>query len=715
MRESKVSLSETFLFRRCAEKSCVRNNVQELINHAILYLFLAAKKLMERLYRILLLIIGYSPTFGQVTFDQLPRNLQLYPRNAANQAEVPVGGQITTAGWTKIGMQVLREGKISQVISQTVDPAATNTAFQFKAQIKAEPAEYLVRVFLYKNNDSTSVATRSRIVSGDVYIIDGQSNAAAGAGLDEFYSFNFDDKYLRNCTFPYNSANIPADMQWYPAKEPYASVGGFGLTLQRLILQTYGIPTVVLNGAVGGTSIVGLTARDAVNPVNLGTFYGQLLFRAQWAGVAKQVKALIWKQGEYEAGSGADLSNYEVRFKEFLTNLRTDYNPDARIYVGQINILPGEVKIEAAAALRDYQRRTKYLFKNVETIATVGTPGLGFDGVHYEAKSHQQLAFEQFRQIARDVYGSKDTLQINSPDIKKVFYNARKDTLTLVFDEGMQMVYKADTAFYNFATGAKVYTRELKDFFYLDGQAGGVSGGSTNGNRVILNLKQPASAKTLRYLPAYFSDAYSSFYDGPTLRNTRGMRAFSFDNVLIADAIAAVTTLAARPVSEKQIQLNWTASATAGTQYLERADDTPASYKRIATLNGSAATYTDDNLPNPLGTYYYRLRAVNDASESGYSNVVSARPLVLSAEPAESLVWVYPNPLSADRTLYVEAEQTTFTGVTVRDLLGRAVKSWTGAARNTIAIALDTVEAGVYVAILQTADGLVLRRKLVVR
>ncbi len=424
---------------------------------------------MKRLYAAFILSLCYFSTAAQVTFDQLPRDLQLYPRNATNQADAPISGQVTTTGWTKIGVQVLREGQVSQVLSQIIAPVATSTTFQFQAQIKAEPAEYSVRVFLYKNNDSTEIATRSRIVCGDVYIIHGQSNAGAGAGLDDLYSFNFDDKYLRNCTFPYNSTNPSADTRWYAAKEPYASVGGFGLTLQRLIRQTYGIPTVVLNRPLGGTSILGLTTRDALNPANPGTIYGQLLLRAQWAGVTKQVKGIIWKQGEYEAGSGADLGVYERLFKEFHDHLRQDYNADARLYVGQINILPGDTKIEGAAALRDYQRRTKYLFNNVETVATVGTPGLGFDGIHYVGEAHQQLAFEQFRQIARDVYDSKDTLQINSPDVKKAFYNARKDSLTLVFDEGMQMVYKADTAFYNFATSAKLYSRELKDYFYLDG------------------------------------------------------------------------------------------------------------------------------------------------------------------------------------------------------------------------------------------------------
>jgi hypothetical protein len=460
---------------------------------------------------------------------------------------VPISGQVNSAGWNKISIQILREGKLSQILDQAISPAATTTTFLFSPQIKAEPAEYSVKVFLYKDNDSTLVATRNRIVCGDVYVLYGQSNAVAGGDLDTYYSFNFDDKYMRNVMYPFNSTNIPGDMSWYAAKQPYANVGGIGLTLQRLILENYGIPTCVINGADGGANITTLATRDPVNHANLNTTYGRLLYRAQWAGVAKQIKGIIWKQGEADAGGARTTGkDYGEKFAMLYSQFREDYG-DARIYVGQINILPETH--DQAAAVRDEQRRTKYLFNNVETIATVGTP-LGADGVHYSGEKNQQLAFEQFRQIARDIYGSKDTDQINSPDIKKVFYNTRKDTLTLVFDEGQQMVYTAE-----------LYSRELKDYFYLDGQSGSITGGSATGNRVVLSLKQPASAKTLRYLPAYFSDAQSNYYDGPTLGNTRGMRAFSFDNVLIADA---VETANQAPVVAQAISAQ---SATAGQAF----------------------------------------------------------------------------------------------------------------------------------------------------
>jgi hypothetical protein len=665
---------------------------------------------MKRLYGILVLFLSYFTAVGQASFDQLPRDLQLYPRDANSQAQVVVSGKTTALGYTKIGMQTLREGKLTQVISQTLPATSSSASFTLTSTIKAEPAEYQFKIFLYKGTDSTLVANPQRVVSGDVYIIHGQSNALASAELDTYYSFDFDDKYLRNATYPFQSTNIPGEMKWYAAKQPYASVGGFGLTLQRLILQTYGIPTCVLNGAQGGTDIGTLSVRDAANHASLNNIYGRLLYRAQWAGVAKQVKGFIWKQGEEDAGSG--IVGYGDKFTALYNQIREDYG-NVRIYVGQIDILP--TSPDNAAQLRDFQRRTKTLFKNVDALATVGTPGHQEDGIHYGAPSHQQLAFEQFRLIARDVYGSKDTLQINSPNIQRAFYNTKKDSITLVFDDQMQMVWKNDSTFYNFSDGSIQTVRRLKDYFYLDKQSGWVTGGVAKGNRVVLGLKQAATAKTIRYLPAFFSDANSKFYNGPTLKNARGMRAFTFDSVSIGDALAPVTTLAAKALSDKQIQLSWTIPGIAQSQILERSDGSTTAFKQLATLSGSATSYTDNTIANPLATYYYRLRVYSTASESTLSNVTNAKPLVLGLEPTLPVVQLYPNPLSTERLLHVEAEQVTFTDLTVRDLMGRIVKSWQGNARNSLTISLDALAAGLYLADIQTVNGQRLRRKIVIR
>ncbi|WP_429653518.1 sialate O-acetylesterase [Spirosoma lacussanchae] len=649
------------------------------------------------------MILYYFSVSGQVKFTELPRNLQLYPRDAQNQAKIVVSGTVTWSEFERIAVKVLREGVVTGILSQTL-VGEPEKPFSFSTTIKAERAEYGLQIYLYTKTDSVLIAQRSRIVCGDIYIIHGQSNAKALAELDS-YGIAPEDRFLRNCAYSDDLKSI----DWYQVTDPYASVGGFGIMLQRLIVNTYNMPTLVLNGAVGGTGIVDLTARDPANPANIITYYGQLLSRAQWAGVANQVKGFIWKQGEEEAGSNP--TNYDQKFGQLYSQIREDYG-NVRVYVGQINILR-TARLEGAAALRDFQRRTKSLFSNVETIATVGSRG--YDGIHYTAEGHKQMAFEQFRQIARDVYGFADTLQINSPDIKQAFYNTRKDSITLVFDTGMDMVWKADTTV-NFANGPGSHVKYQKDYFYLDELPGWVVAGSAQQNRVKLALKGPATARFLRYLPSEYSNPpTSTFFDGPTLRNKRGMRAFSFDGFPVADAIPTVSTLAAKPISEKEIQLNWPALPTAQVQIIERADGTPVNFRQIASLTAREASFTDTNLPDPFGIYYYRMRAFSAVSESQYSNVVMGRPLVLGIEPTAPLVQVYPNPVATGQQLHIESDQLQITRIDLRDLTGRLVKSWTGPARKTVAIALDGLATGLYVADLGTTQGHTVQRKLIVR
>jgi hypothetical protein len=659
---------------------------------------------MKHIYlAVLLFLVNIS--LAQVDFRQLPKNLQLYPRTSQNQASVPISGTVNATGFRQISVQLWREGKLSTVVSQTLSASATSQPFQLSTLIKAEPAEYRFRVFLYKGNDSTLVVDRQRIVCGDVYVLYGQSNIIPGTGLTEYYGAGFNDQYLRNCTYTYGADPV-ATLNWYPAKEPFASVGTIGLNIQRLILEQYGIPTVVINGAIGGATILDLSARDPNNHANTITPYGRLLTRVQLAGLQTNVKAILWRQGEAE--SGGDATGYGDKLTTLYKQLREDYG-NARLYIAQANLLGSGST--SAGMLRDFQRRTRQLFSNVETIATVGTRD--YDGIHYFDSGYRQLAFEQFRLLARDFYGATDTLQIGSPDIQKVFYNTRRDSVTMVFEPSMQMVWR-DTTYYSFATGAQMGRRFQKDAFLLDTKTGQVTGGVANGNRVTLGISAGSLAKTLTYLPPYFSDALSPFYNGPTLRNSRGMRAFTFADVAIADHITAPIQLMATLVDDKQIRLTWTAPSATSQQIIERATGESGAFQLVATLNGTASSYVDTALPDPYGPYRYRVRSLSPVSESDYSAVVRVMPLILGLTDAP-VVRVYPNPVGPDRQLYLDAGSTAISTVVIRDMQGRVVNEWRGRATTQLQLPLHQLPAGLYMTDMSTADGQVQQEKVLVR
>ena len=83
------------------------------------------------------------------------------------------------------------------------------------------------------------------------------------------------------------------------------------------IIEKYGIPTCVINGASGGSSIEYNILRNTANPTDFGTAYGRLLYRVQKAGVQHNIKAILWRQGENETSGNAP---------GYPTNFNTLYN-----------------------------------------------------------------------------------------------------------------------------------------------------------------------------------------------------------------------------------------------------------------------------------------------------------------------------------------------------------------------------------------------------
>jgi uncharacterized repeat protein (TIGR01451 family) len=542
-----------------------------------------------------------------ITFDQLPANYQLFSRDSTGKATVVISGTATTPGPESLSVELWREDKLLSRSSIKLEVSRPGS-FSSNFQIRAEKAQYAIRVYTHTGRDSLLVAERTRLVCGDFIQLYGQSNAVAFSP-----DYALDDTYLRNFTFVAGTDPTQGQVAWYPAKQPYGGSGLIGWHLQELILKQFGIPTCIINGAVGGEGIDFLNYRNPQNPTDLTNAYGQLLYRQQQTKALSSLRAIIWKQGETDAGGAFKTADYySQQFDKLYKNWQQDYPSKPRIYLSQINFLPDHNP--NAGRIRDFQRRTKKIYPNLETIATVGTSG--FEGIHYTPNGYLQTANELFRQIARDLYQSTDTVQINSPNIQKVYYNSRKDTVTLVFDDRMQMVWPADSTLNDLNTG-EAYRRRMKDFIYLDGQANLVNNGSANQKRVTLALTFPVSATSLTYLPPFFEDSHTTFYNGVHLTNSRGMRAFSFADVPIGNALPVISLRSADLLAGNNVSLSWNAPPTLPDNYeIERADNPNGPFVTIGRTSGQATSFTDTTLTLRAAVVYYRLRAATSTAES---------------------------------------------------------------------------------------------------
>ncbi|RRB07461.1 sialate O-acetylesterase [Larkinella rosea] len=468
---------------------------------------------------VLLLLCPYF-SFAQVSvkWQKWPANLQLYPRDNQNKSEVPIVGQLQTTKYSTASVWVFKNDVKWKYQRVAVSKNGNQSQIQFNPTIEAGLNQYKFMVYAIEGKDSVLVDSRDNIVCGDIILCNGQSNLTGYNPNDYFYRNNFVRAFG-------NSAGAKPDTIWRLSNVQDGQVGRIATEIQRLILENFNMPTCMINGSVGGTSIKSHIYRNPANPADHTTLYGRLLYWAQKAGAIGRIKAFIWRQGENEAGGGSTIG-YEDDIRTLFGNWQNDYPNIGKYYVAQVNLLPDGNK--GAAQLRDFQRRTPQIFPRTEAIATVGLPAYG--GVHYGPEGQIQFAKEVFRLLARDFYQSSDVSNVSSPNIQKAYYKtADKKEVVLEFEPGATMVWKQDTV----VSGV---LRDIRDFIYFDynnvQQERVIASGSAEGNRITLKLTKPVSASTITYLPNNFATPFG----GPFLVNRRGMRALTFHKVTLEAA-----------------------------------------------------------------------------------------------------------------------------------------------------------------------------------
>lgn len=112
---------------------------------------------------------------------------------------------------------------------------------------------------------------------------------------------------------------------------------------------------------------------------------------------------------------------------------------------------------------------------------------------------------------------------------------------------------------------------------------------------------------------------------------------------------AAPANLRAEIVDYDQIRVSWPGlPASVSTVIVERSTSPTGSFSVVSQLPASQGAYVDKNLAE-LTTYYYRIRAVNAAGQSGNSNVANATT-------PEAIIGT-EDPILAEATVFIADQQ----------------------------------------------------------
>lgn len=450
------------------------------------------------------------------TFTSRPMRLQLYPRGPDDSATVPITGAIRVAGFDSVYAEFAKNGTLLERRVLPLSYVDGDAPFDFRFRIRAELSEHRFPVGLIGRGRDSILHFADSVVSGDVILIGGISNATFGAwGWKNTY------EYAR--TFGMNLSYNPRDTQWTISDvNPWglgASVSGWGATLQQLIAERHGIPTCIINWGAAGT-IIDHHLKKETHMYDLSTYYGRMLYRLDKSGLRNAIKAMYFWGGELDQFIG-----YEEKFRTLYAQLREDLPSLQKTYMLQMR--PSYCANLYSEHMRDLQRRLQDSLPDLETISP--TPWIHYDGCHFDDEGQKLVGEKLYLPFARDFYGLEDTIGLRSPTIRQAYYtDSNYGQLALEFSPpSTQVTIGQDTSILGMHAA-------LVDYIYLDSLTGKIQAATTVGNRVILKLKEPYLASKISYVPDRHYHGTEIIYQGPWIYSQKGFGALTFHNVPVS-------------------------------------------------------------------------------------------------------------------------------------------------------------------------------------
>jgi hypothetical protein len=440
-----------------------------------------------------------------VHLDVLPKPGQILQRDDTDSAPVTIAGTVQSFQWTAVSLEIMRDGVPFDSSQQNLTFTGGSAPFTFTRTLLAGKNDYALSLYAWRGVERRLIAQIGDVAVGDVWLINGQSNAVAADYYGEHMANpECQNRWVRSFGTATTGYDAPFDLHWDLADGEsiywHGSVGSWGLRIGALLENRYDLPIGLINGAVGGTSIT-QHQRNNANPEDLATIYGRMLYRVEASGAQKVARGMLWYQGESDGDlDGLWLSNWHTLRQAW----KLDFPAMKSIYLFQIrdNCAGG------GRPIREAQRELIDNSINTYVMSTTAAPL--HDGCHYQYLGYRELGDRMERILARDFYGSNDTQEIDPPNIQTATWNdaAHTQILLTMRDPDDRLVVDP---------GAEAN-------FYTD-TADTIVSATVNGNTVLLQLGGASSATLVNY------DGHPK--DGPWFKNARNVGALTFFGVPI--------------------------------------------------------------------------------------------------------------------------------------------------------------------------------------
>lgn len=439
-------------------------------------------------YTLVIILILLGPvTYGQITFSSIPIDKQLVGRDPnTNFGNIHIKGEVDNSmvSYDSILIEVYRNDNSYSTSSQYLDYSDNIASFDFNISIVAELANYSFKLYGKEGSGITLEKEVDSLVAGDVFVIQGQSNAeakmlegSANGNRNEFIRV-----YAKGTHFP---DTLLALDNWFIGegdgnRNTVGNAGQWGLKMARMLVDSLQIPVAIFNCGHGGKEISFFQAPTDYQ-TSLNSNYGRLYYRLNKTGLKPYVRAILWSQGEWDGDHYGNTSTIEYKnnFLSLKSSWLTDYPNIEKFYIFQ-------TKNGCGGNLHQVKEAQRQLAIENEDISIMSTAALihYIDDCHFNfTDGYELFAKRIFPLLQRDLYGITTSNDIDPP---MIIYANLIDNNTLVVGTDAVELSIITTA---------------EDFELTNTVSSAINNITASSNEIIFTLsKNPGAGATISYL-----------------------------------------------------------------------------------------------------------------------------------------------------------------------------------------------------------------------
>jgi len=454
----------------------------------------------------------------------------LYQDTSDSNYSEPAGGwkwlapANSTSSYNSVFVELYRNNSLQQTYTESLSFTNDLASFNFNINITAELAKYDIKVYAETTQGSSLIREVDDIVCGDVFVVQGQSNAAAVmySGSSAAYQSDYIRVYAGGAV---SSSGLLNNDQWHYGQgdgneNSSGNTGQWGIVIGKMLIDQLNIPIAIFNGAHGGQPIEFFQRpNDYTSSTNSN--YGRLYYRLNKTGLKSYVRGVLWSQGESNAGSGGlSTSQYKAYFENLMSYWQEDFPNIEQYYIFQTRSFVCGTSLSGSLGIKEAQRLLAVENNNTSIMPTTGM-SLHSDNCHFPfSNGYEKFGTRIIKPLLHDVYGVSYQEEINAPMITGISLSNGNTQLEITTDASSLMTNTSDQN--------ALLNKLTNDFVLTNANNISITGFDLSGSSIIFSLNgDPGSEARLS-----FYGQYEDLEDNIT--NTSGLELVSFANYCIS-------------------------------------------------------------------------------------------------------------------------------------------------------------------------------------